>query len=321
MEERFFELGKFLYGQIAFVELPVHKLVQNRLVDHGFKSFRRGVCHRTACGFDNVGKHENCSFHALRARALIAEIFFLNFFTSFLSEFFCLVVEVLDERCAVVFLNARCDEFRNLVFIGEQDTLRDVARQDFYGLVRIEVVVRVYALLLVLGEVFRAHGLAQIMVKRHDADEERVGANGFGDAFGKVRNLDAVVERARCEFRNALEGRSVEVGHFHERKDCRNAEDSFDNVDQKHGRDCGKDDDVCTCGNERLVECHETESIAEEKHYADGCCCGNDACNHAPGKLHTVAHAEERRDDGDVDEKACERCCKIVTVQNAKESR
>ena len=39
VEERFFKLGKFLYRQIALVELPIHELVKNRLVDHGYKRF------------------------------------------------------------------------------------------------------------------------------------------------------------------------------------------------------------------------------------------------------------------------------------------
>ena len=90
-------LGKFLYRQIAFVELTVHELVKNRLVDHGFESFRGSVCHGAACRFDDVGEHEDCCFHALRARTLVAEIFFLDFFASFLGKFCSLVVEELDK--------------------------------------------------------------------------------------------------------------------------------------------------------------------------------------------------------------------------------
>ena len=89
---------------------------------------------------------------------------------------------------------------------------------------RIDVVVRVHALLLVLGEVFRAHGLADVVVERHDAHQERIGADAVGDLFGEVGHLDAVVECAGRKFGDALECRAVEVGHFHERKDGRDTE-------------------------------------------------------------------------------------------------
>ena len=229
------------------------------------------------------------------------------------------MVEELDESRAMVFLNTCGDKFRNLVFLGEKDSLGDVSGKDLDGLVRVQVVVRVYALLLVFRKVFGAHRLAEVMVERHHADEERICTNAFGNAFGEVRNLDAVVERTRCKFRNALEGRAVEVRHFHERKHGRDAEDLLDNVNQKHGCDCGKDDDVRACGNERLVECRKVESVTQEKHDAHGCGCGDNACDHAPGKLHTVAHTEERGNHGDVYNQTCKRCGEVVAVQNAVE--
>ena len=102
------------------------------------------------------------------------------------------------------------------------------------------------------------------MVERHHADEERVCANAFGDAFGEVWYLDAVVERAGGEFRNALEGRAVEVWHFHERKHGRDAKYLLDDMDQEHWCDCGENDDVCACGDECLVERREIESVAQE---------------------------------------------------------
>ena len=203
--------------------------------------------------------------------------------------------------------------------LGKERSLRDVSRDNLDGLVGIQVVVRVYALLLVFGKVFRTHRLAEVVVERHDADEERVRSDGLGDAFGEVRNLDAVMERAWCEFRNALECRPVEVGHFHEREHGGNAENLLDDVDQEHGSDCGADDDVCACGDECLVERDKVESVAEEEHNANGECGGNGAGNHAPCKLDAVAYAEQRCNYDNIHDKACKCRCKVIPVQNAEE--
>ena len=63
---------------------------------------------------------------------------------------------------------------------------------------------RVDSLFLVFGEKFRTHGLADVVVQRHDADQQGIGLDTFGHLFGQVRHLDAVVESARSKLGNAL---------------------------------------------------------------------------------------------------------------------
>ena len=318
VQERLLELEQFLDGKVAFAELAFHEPALDGLVDHLLEVFGRGVRHGAAGGLDDVGEHEDGGFLALRLRALVAEILFLDDLVGVRGLFERLVVEVLDDGRTVVLGDARGDEIGYLVLLREDGAVLHVSRDDLDGLVGVERVVRVHALLLVLGEVFGAHRLAEVVVERHDADEERVGSDAVCNLLGEVRYLDAVVEGARGELRDALECRPVEVGHFHEREYGRDAVDALDQVHEQHGGDCRTGDDVYACGDERLVERGEFHAVTQQEHDRDGDGQRTDAGEDAPQELYAVAHAgqrlcrgEEHYDDGDGR-------CEVVSVENAE---
>ena len=194
----------------------------------------------------------------------------------------------------MVFANSGGHQFGNLEILGEYGTLFHVPDNNLGGLNRVEVVVRVHALLLVLGKVFRAHRLADIVVERHHAHQERVRPDAVGDLFGEVRHLDAVVERTGGEFRNPLERRTVEVGHFHEREHRRDAENTFNQVDKEHGCEGRTGDDVDAAGNHSHVERFEAHAVSEQEHNTGGCSEGRNPGEDAPHELHPVTHAHER---------------------------
>ena len=191
----------------------------------------------------------------------------------------------------MVFADTRCDQVWDIVFVGENCALFHMSRDDFYGLVGCKVVVRIDTLLLVFGKVFGTHRFSDVVVKCHNAHQEGVGSDTFGDMFGEVRNLDAVVEGSRSVFRDALECGTVKVRHFHERKHGRDAEYAFHQVDECHRGECVAQNDVCACRNQVLVESFERKSVTQQVHDAD-CRCGCDnAQDNAPHELHTVTHA------------------------------
>ena len=110
IHERSFKLGKFLNREVTFVELAFGKAAFDGLVDHGRQRFGARVCHGTAGRFDNVCKHKDRRFLALRFRTLVAVVFNLDLFSGFLGVFESLMVEVLDNRRTVVFADTGCDK-------------------------------------------------------------------------------------------------------------------------------------------------------------------------------------------------------------------
>ncbi len=77
-----------------------------------------------------------------------------------------------------------------------------------------EVVVRVFAVVGVLGEILRLHELADVVEIRAHAADRGIRADGFGGGLGEVRDGEAVVVGAGGFHAQAFEHGVVEVGHL-----------------------------------------------------------------------------------------------------------
>ena len=172
IQESLFKLGKFLDRKVAFVELAFGKATFDGLVDHRRQCLGARIGHGAAGRLDNVCKHKDRRFLALRFRTLVAVVFDLDFFSGFLGIFKSLMVEVLDNRRSVMFADTGSDKRRYVVFTCKRHSLFHVSSDNFDGLQGIDIVVRVHALLLVFCKVLGAHRLADVVVQSHYAHEE-----------------------------------------------------------------------------------------------------------------------------------------------------
>lgn len=219
--------GEFVEGEVGAGELAVFDAGLDDVLDEGFEALAGGVFQRTRGTFHGIGEGDDGGFAALGNGARVAErglghlgdVFLaeLEDFSAFDRILFLLqgaLVEVIDERVAVVFLDDVDDGLAEAVLAGQVDAFLDVGNDDERAHRGVEQLVGVAIAAVVFDEVLRFDELADVVEVGADAALGGVGADGFGGGFGEVGEVEAVVVGAGGFFLEALENGVVEVGHL-----------------------------------------------------------------------------------------------------------
>ncbi len=136
-------------------------------------------------------------------------------------------VEILDQRGAVMLLDEIDDRPGQAVLLGQGDAVLDMADDDQRAQGRFEVVVAVFAG-LVLDEIVRLEHLADVVEIAADADQQRIGADGLRGRFGQGRHRHAVRVRSRGAPHQFLQQRMAAVGQLEQADIGDDAEAAFD---------------------------------------------------------------------------------------------
>ena len=108
------------------------------------------------------------------------------------------MVEVLDQRRAVVLLDQVDDRLGQMVLPAEVDSVLDVPDDDERAHRRRQLGVAIGRPDLVFHEVVRLEHLADVVEIGPDPHQQTVGADSFGSRFGDRPDRDRMVVRARC---------------------------------------------------------------------------------------------------------------------------
>ena len=181
---------------------------------------------------DAVGQHDDCRLRALWSRARIDVLGGVGRGGVALPR---LVEKVRDRSRAVMLRDERLQRARKLVLRGERQPFLDVISNDLRARARAENVVRVASLRLILDEVLWSSNLADVVVVRADASEQRVRADRPTGCLGEIRHRDGVRVGARRLETQTLQQRTIQVRPFQQRQVGLDAGERLDHRQQQDG--------------------------------------------------------------------------------------
>ncbi len=228
--EAFRNNTKIAQGKLTFIELAVGDALLDQLVNQLLDLLRRRFGQTARGAFDDVRQADDRALFRLRFRPGITETFLAHLGNVFFAHVHDLaagarvvlllqgaLIEVIDQRSAVVFLDNVGDAVVELVLEGEIHAFLHVRNDDQGAHRRSEIVVRIPLKIHVLGEIIGLHQFADIVEIGANAAERCVGADRFGRGLGEIRHDQAMVISARRLDRHAAEKRVVQIRGFQPR--------------------------------------------------------------------------------------------------------
>src|SRR6266550_3323635 len=173
--------GYLLESQIAFIELPVTNYGLDNLHDDQANVLRIGSSKRASCRLTGVCQHHYGRLFELRLGSRITEILLVNYFTG-LCLTLCLAQKEVQGARAMMLGNEIGYLLRQIDFFRQLNSIRDVAGDNSGTLRGAHVIVRVLAL-LVLNKVLRGRDLADIVIERSNARQQRICSNRATGVF------------------------------------------------------------------------------------------------------------------------------------------
>ena len=143
---------QFRQRQAAFLELAVEQAFHQQVVNQLLQAARRWIGERSARALDGIGQHQDAELARLRLRTRITEAGFevgtpgayaARFATRFIEPH-RFAVEIFDQRGAVMRGDEIDDRLREVILLGEGNTVLDVADDDERAEGRFERIVAVF---------------------------------------------------------------------------------------------------------------------------------------------------------------------------------
>ena len=228
LHERFLDEIEIAEGQVAFVELAIGHPVRHDPGDHapdrGFITRREGSDRR----LDPVGEHDQRGFPRLRLRSGMAVSANIDGLCGMLpglgveatvrfgGGFSRLGVEEADHRRPVVLRNEGDDRLGQACLIGDVDAVGNVGLEELGRLLRGQLIVQVLTAGLVLDEPDRVGQLADVVVIRRHARQQRIGPDGLRRPFGEISDHQRVVVGTGRLDQQAPQERLGGIGQFEE---------------------------------------------------------------------------------------------------------
>ena len=222
-------------GDGALLEVVLFHLCVDNLVHQVADALFRVFGQAARCRFHGVRHHQDGLFLGERVGAGVGEQFFVGLLAGVFV--FPRDVEVFRLAAAVVGGDELLDDLGQVVLLRQFQPVRHVADDHLCALLVVEVLVRVDAARLVLGEEYRILHLADVVVQGARTHQLAFGADTVGCFGGKVRHLHGVLERARNCLRHPPQQAVVDVGQLHQRDVRREAEGLFYQEKQRVGEE------------------------------------------------------------------------------------
>ena len=218
---------QFTECQIAFVQLSIGDALFDEFLHELFDFLGCRFLQTARRALDHVGQAHDRAFFCLRLGPAVAKAFFLHFRNVFLAHVHDLtadtrvflllhraLVEIINERCAVMFLDDVDHALIEFVFERKIDALFHVSEDDQRAHCRRKIIVRIALEVHVFGEVFRLHQFADVVEIGTDTTKRGVRADLLRGRLGQVRHDQTVMVRARRLDGHATQQRMVQVGSF-----------------------------------------------------------------------------------------------------------
>ncbi len=222
-------------GQGAVVELVVVYLVVDDVVNHVVDVLFVLHLEALAGRLDGVDHHDHGRFAREGGGAEVAEIGYFDFLARMVQ--FGLGVEVAGDGGSVVGADEVGHFGRKVVFLGEGDAVANMLGDDAGGVLVVEILVGVEAVVLVFGEIERRHDFADVVVERAHFGQQRVAADFVDDVLADVGHLHAVLEGAGRLLRQFAEGRGVGAGDFQQGEVGGHAKHALEEEDERVGEE------------------------------------------------------------------------------------
>ena len=230
------------------VQLAVLDLSAHELADHLRDAVGRGIGHGAHGCLDGIGHHQHGSLARLRLGPVVAEVLDVRLLA---AGFERLVVEVEHRRVAVVLTDQVDDRGGQAVFLSQRRAVAHVRDEDLRRHLRLGVVVRVLAHLILL-EVVGPLELADVVVVCAHSHEQRVRADGLCGGLGDVGDDDRVVIGARRLDHQPAQKRLIGIGQLQQLGGRHQVECSLQQRLNAHADDGGHK--AAQRGEERAIE-------------------------------------------------------------------
>ena len=153
------------------------------------------VFHAAAGGFYAVYYHHHGSLAREGGGTIVSEVVGVDCLTE--MGFFVFGIEIAGEGGAVVGADKLLHLAGQVVLLGQVETVGYVADDDGGTLAVIELVVRIEAAVLVLGEEEGGTDFADVVVEGSHLGQDGVAATLVDEVFADIRHLDGMLEGAR----------------------------------------------------------------------------------------------------------------------------